>query len=241
MFDRKPARSNGNALLGATRDARFQAFVNTLEPAELDPGEVILKAGELCEHVIFPMTGVLSMVAVLDDGARLATALIGNEGFAPTAPLHGVDRTPLQIEVHVPGTFVRVPTPAFRQAAGAFPEMRSRLHLFAHSLFWVAAYGSACDRKHSVDARCARWLLATHDRAPDDEFLLTHDRLAMSIGVRRASVSVAAERLRERGAITYRRGRVRITDRESLLAASCPCYATMRRSAESLARQAPLV
>lgn len=234
MSHSKPARPSGNALLTTVRDSRFQSVLSTLQAREAEAHEVLTRSDAECHTVFFPVTAVLALVSVLDDGNRAAAALVGNEGMAPLAPFHEVRTSPEQVEVHVPGIVLQMPAPLFQQSVAAFPELRSAVHRFGQTLLSSVAFASACDRTHSVAERLARWMLATHDRAPDDEFMLTHERLADRLGVRRASVSVVAEALREKGAIHYTRGRVRVMDRKGLLEESCPCYLTMRRTSERL-------
>ncbi len=240
MSLQKPTRQHGNELLNSVGDGQFQKFMSTLRPVELDAAAIVVAANEACTDVIFPVTGVLSLLSVLDDGARVGSAIVGNEGFAPLAPFHGAHRTPEQVEVLVPGTFLRLSTPLFRQAVVAFPELGGRLHLFSQHLFSSLARMSGCDRRHGVKERCARLLLNTHDRVIDDELALTHERLATCLGVRRASVTVAADALRQSGAIEYRRGIVRVVNRPALLAACCGCYVAMRETADQLLRRVPI-
>lgn len=234
MSHRKPARASGNAVLASIRDARFQTVLGAMTPVELETGEMLTHPDGTCPYVYFPVTAVLSLLTPMEDGMHVGAALVGNEGFAPVAPFHDVDATTERIAVHVPGSAARLSTPLFRQALAAFPELRAASHRFSHALLTAIAHGSACERRHSVDERCARWILATHDRAPDDEFPLTHDRLAEKLGVRRASVSVAAERFRSAGMIDYRRGRLRVVDRAKLVESACGCYAIMRKASERI-------
>jgi hypothetical protein len=114
------------------------------------------------------------------------------------------------------------------------PALRTGLHHFAQALFIFAAQSSACNRMHSVMQRCARWLLATHDRVSGDEFFLTHLFLSQMVGVRRSSVTLAAESLRDAGAITYARGRIRVLDRARLRERSCDCYDIVRSTYDRL-------
>jgi hypothetical protein len=234
----KPARPNGNAILDSITDGRFQTFVSSLRPVALESAEVIASANEPCTEIVFPITGVLSMMSVMDRGVRIGAGIVGNEGFAPLAPFHGAAHTPEQIEVHVPGLFVRISTELLQQGMSAFPELRERMHLFSQYLFSSVAHASGCDRRHGVKERCARLLLSTHDRATDDEFPLTHERLAMCLGVRRASITVAADELRKAAAIEYRRGHIRVADRAALVAACCGCYGAMRETGDRLLRRA---
>jgi CRP-like cAMP-binding protein len=241
MPQAKPRRPEGNAILASVGDSRFQSFLSSLRPVELESGEIVARANEPCSDILFPVTGVLSIMSVLDDGVRVGSGIVGNEGFAPLAAFHGADRTPEQVEVHVPGLFLRMSVPLFQQAVAAFPELRNRMHLFSQYLFSSVAHTSGCDRRHGVRERCSRLLLNTHDRAPDDEFALTHERLAMCLGVRRASITVAADELRRAGAIDYRRGHIRVADRGALIRACCGCYLALRETGERILQPASLV
>ena len=109
----------------------------------------------------------------------------------------------------------------------AFEEsqtLRRRLLRFTQALSFQISQSAACNARHVVEERCARWLLAAHDRVGSSELALTHEFLGTMLGVRRAGVTVAAGSLQQAGLIRYRQGRVAILDREGLEAAACECY-----------------
>ena len=136
--------------------------------------------------------------------------------------------------MQLPGEALRIGAPAFRQQIGRDGPLVGRLHLFTQWLLDQVAQSAACIRHHSVSQRCARWLLVMHDRAEGDDYVLTQDMLAQMLGVRRASVTAAAAKLRKEGAIRYRRGAVRIVDRRALERASCECYGLIKAEYERL-------
>jgi CRP-like cAMP-binding protein len=217
-----------NWLLRALPAYEYELLSPHLEPVKLDTGRVVSDVNTPIEHVYFPETGVISSVSVMADGSAVETATIGPEAMAGLAVFHGVDQTQEHIFVQVPGEGYRVPSATFRSLLPTLPELTRLLHRCSVALFTLAGQNSGCNRKHSVLRRCARWMLMTHDRVQRDRFELTHHVLSQMLGVRRASVTEAAQALSEAGAIEYRRGMVRVIDRAALERASCECYAIIR-------------
>jgi PAS domain S-box-containing protein len=225
---RKPLHPNTNGLLAALSPEQRRHFVDAASPVALAPNKVLAESEQAIQYVYFPTTAVLSVLSVMTNRVAVETAVVGFEGMAPIGAFHRVDAAAEQTIVQVPGDALRMTRQAFHTALADVPSMRALLHRYSQALFTFAAQSSACNRQHAVVQRCARWLLTTHDRVPGDDFYLTHLFLSQMLGVRRSSVTIAAEVLRAAGAITYTRGRVRILDREVLLARSCECYAIIR-------------
>ena len=162
------------------------------------------------------------------------TGTIGNEGFGGLPVLQGGGTMPLRELVQVPGRFARIDARVFREIVDANPPVRALCDRFAQYFFTQVAQSVACNRAHDIEQRCARWLLMTHDRVSSDDFLLKQEFLAQMLGVRRAGVSEAASSLQTRKLIRYSRGRITIEDRAGLEAATCRCYATIRRELDRL-------
>jgi CRP-like cAMP-binding protein len=108
------------------------------------------------------------------------------------------------------------------------------LHRYTQALFTQVSQSAACNSLHSIEERCGRWLLMTHDRVETDEFVLTQEFLAIMLGVRRASVAEVAGKLQQAGLIHYQRGQMRVLDRKGLEATSCECYGVIRAEYERL-------
>ena len=229
----KAART-GNAILASLTAGERSRLLDVSERVSVETGNVISSPECDIDHVYLPETAVLSILSVMRDRSGVETAVVGNDGLAPLAPFNGVTSSAEQIVAQVPGETWRLSRAAFERALQDLPSLSPALHRYSQALFTMAAQNSGCNRKHTVVQRCARWLLLTHDRVPGDEFSLTHLFLAQMLGVRRSSVTIAAEALRDAGAITYTRGRVRIVDRSTLLAHSCECYAIIRSSYDRL-------
>jgi CRP-like cAMP-binding protein len=185
-------------------------------------------------HVYFVRSGMISTVADVDSDTAVEVAVTGREGFVGTSVLLGIDTTSLRSFSQIPGEAERLPSEVFREAVASSPSLRSLVETYTQSLFEQTARTAACNRIHSIEKRCARWLLMTHDRVDGDRFQLTQEFLAQMLGVRRASVTEAAGALQEAGAIRYSRGVIDVVDRARLERAGCDCYANIRREQERL-------
>jgi CRP-like cAMP-binding protein len=190
---------------------------------------VLCEPGAPIRHVYFPVTSYISLITPKDVVESLEVGLIGREGMFGVTVLLDVSDSPLLALVQGGGAALRMTTPAFRKLVGESAPFRRMLNRYLYVLMAQLAQSAACGRFHLLDARLARWLLMTHDRAGSKTFNLTHQFLAFMLGVRRSGVSVAAERLQKMNLIRYNRGRVEILDRKGLEALSCPCYASQLR------------
>lgn len=230
----KSEHSRENLLLRQLSSVQHDDLLARAERIEFGSGTVLTDAEHTIEHVYFPTTAVLSVLSVMADRTAVETAVVGHEGMSPIAAFHGVDMMAEQTVVQVPGEVLRFPVEDFRGAVIELPALNAALHRFSVALFTFAAQTSGCNRKHSVVHRCARWLMVTHDRVPGDEFELTHLFLSQMLGVRRSSVTLAAEELRKVGAIEYTRGRIVIRDRAKLRKHACECYDIVRSTYKRL-------
>jgi CRP-like cAMP-binding protein len=217
-----------NRLLRALSPEAYAALLPHLEPVDLTTGQVLWHSDGPLHGVYFPRTAVCSLLTPLADEAPVESATIGCEGLVGIPVVLGALMTHTQGLAQIPGAAARVDAGHFREwlpsADGALPLFLR----YAQVLLEQTAQSVACNRKHEMDERCARWLLATADRVGGASFLLTHEFLAAMLGVRRASVTVAAGMLQQAGLIRYSRGRVTILDRERLEEASCECYRVVR-------------
>ena len=215
----------GNRLLAALPEVDRQRLLTHLEPLEMTVRQPVYAPGEPIEHVYFPDGCVLSVLAVMDDGQAIEVATVGNEGMVGVPVLLGVATSQELAFCQVPGRARRMPAETFRELANDAGAVQALLQRYTYAYFSQLSQGSACNRVHSVDQRCARWLLMTHDRVGGrDHFELTQQFLAQMLGVRRATVTQAAGRLARAGLITYHRGVITIVDRTGLEAAACECY-----------------
>lgn len=217
-----------NRILAALPDPERARLRASLERVELELRQVVIEPNRPMEHVYFPEDAVVSILGVMEDGSAIETATVGNEGMVGVPVFLGAMRMAAQAFAQVPGAAWRMPAEALREEVRREGELAGLLGRYTQALFTLVAQSSACNRKHGVDQRCARWLMMTHDRVAGDTFEFTHQFLSQMLGVRRATVTEAASALQERGLIEYTRGRITILDRAGLEAASCPCYGVIR-------------
>ncbi len=194
------------------------------------------KSGEAIKHLYFVETGMVSMVAPLDDGSLIEIGVVGPEGLVGAAVLHGDERYLAEAMVQCDGSAVRIRTKAFRDALDTSQPLLRRLLRFSHALHIQVAQSAACNGRHTLQERLARWLLMTHDRAKRDDLPLTHDFLGMMLGARRAGVTVAVGALKAAGMVRNSTGRVTVLDRPRLEKASCECYRIVTREYARLLR-----
>ena len=224
-----------NRLLGKLGDADLATLMSHLEPVELEVGLVLAKHGELLSHAYFPEGCVLSIVAYMADGTGVEVGTIGDEGMAGLpAYLEGATSEGETL-VQIPGRAMRMRISSLIEEANASPSLRRVLNQFAQAYMTQLAQNGACNRLHGIEQRCARWLLMTHDRMGRPNIMpLKQEFLAFMLGVRRAGVSVAAGALQDAGLIRYRRGSIRVIDRDGLQNAACECYLIIRDSFERM-------
>ena len=217
-----------NHLLQCLPRADADRLLATAERIELTLAEVLWTVGEPTPHVWFPEEGFVSLVAPLDARPALEVGMVGREGMLGVHLALGVAAAPLKALVQGGGSAWRIGQAAFGGELARSASLRQLLGRYVYVLMAQLASTAACQRFHAIEPRLARWLLMTQDRAKAPRFRVTHEFLALLLGVRRVGVTTAAAALQRRGLIEYHRGDVRVLDRSSLEAASCTCYAAER-------------
>jgi CRP-like cAMP-binding protein len=223
-----------NRILGSLSPPDYSSFGASLDLVDLPIKQVLFDVDEPIEHVYFPEDSVASMLGVMSDGTAVETATVGREGMVGLAVFLGTDQTSAQAIIQVPGTALRMTADDFRQHVPNFPELSRSLQLYTQALFTFVAQSSACNRIHTVNQRCARWILHTRERIGEDTFPLTHQFLSQMLGVRRATVTDAMQSLHEAGGLQYDRGVVTLLDRRTLEREACECYGIVTREFERL-------
>lgn len=227
-----------NHLLASLPSAEHARLLPFLEPFHLVQRASLNEPGEEARYVYFPITGVVSLVTRLNDGSGVEAATVGNEGMVGLPTLLLENRlAPIEAIVQIPGSCLRISTVRFAAELPRLPFLSSLLLDYTRVLFLFVAQSTACNRRHQLIERCARWLLTSHDRTARDSFELTHESIGEMLGVRRASVTTAAGRLRDEGLIEYAQGCVRITNRAGLERRACECYGVVRKLFEALGRK----
>ena len=223
-----------NKILAALPDNEFERLRPKLREVSFPIGEIIYQPEEEIDSVYFLNEGIISWLAMLEDGNTVEAGLMGSEGVAGLSVILGARSTPnqalAQSAVKASKIASRDLVPEFRKG-GKLNEMMLR---FVHSMFTQVAQTAACNRLHTLDQRLARWLLLTHDRTDGNQFPLTQEFLSRMLGVRRAGVSVAANSLKQSGLIEYHRGDIRVVDRKGLEKESCECYKIVKQEYEQM-------
>jgi CRP-like cAMP-binding protein len=234
MESRDEQANERNRLLRALPGAEYARLVPRLERITVEALEVLAEAGQPLGHVYFPETAIISVVRRMSDGTVIEAGTIGREGMAGIAVLAGEDWSSATILGEVPGACKRMAFDVLHRVLPELPRLDALLRRFVLTFVNQVGQTAACNGRHAIDQRCARWLLMTHDQVGADDFLLTHEVLAQMLAVRRASVTVAAGALQRAGVIRYHRGRITILDRSGLEAVACECYSAVRANFDRL-------
>jgi CRP-like cAMP-binding protein len=216
--------STGNRLLDTLQDDDLERLLPHLEAVELAVREPVNTPTEAIEFIYFPIAGIVSMVATLEDESQVEVGVVGSEGMVGSSVLMGSKTASNQAYVQIAGSAWRIPSTILVNQATESPPLRERLLLFTQTLFFQVSQTAACNARHSVAERLSRWLLMAQDRVGSDQVPLTQEFLAIMLGVRRAGVTVAAGTLQTAGLIQYTHGRITVLDRDALEAAACECY-----------------
>jgi CRP-like cAMP-binding protein len=223
-------------LLAALPWDDYARLASALEPCRLRAQQVLAFPGEPVRFIYFPRNAVVSLLVPMENGSTIEAAAIGNEGLVGVQGFLGNGSATEECVVQIPGNADRIAAPRFQEAVGSSVLLQRVLHRYVLVVMGQIARTAACNHLHPVGARCARWMLMSGDRAGTDTFPLTHDSLAILLGVRRASVTNAMIALQKAGVIAYRRGRVSIRDRGRLVAAGCEDYRLISEAYDSLRR-----
>jgi CRP-like cAMP-binding protein len=234
LTSRQAAGPHTNRLLGLLPPRDYKRLRPHLQRIPLEYRDSLYRAHKPLGFVYFIETGVGSLVNTMANGQAAEVGTIGNEGVVGLPLLLGDDRALTSVYIQVPGVGLRMKATVFKKELERSASMRAVMLRYAHAFFNQVAQSAACNQFHSLQQRCCRWLLMTHDRMQSDAFLLTQEFLAMMLGVQRTGVSAAAGGLQRAGLIRYKRGNVTILDRRGLIKRSCECYGVSKKEFDRL-------
>jgi CRP-like cAMP-binding protein len=217
-----------NRLLLALPVRDLKRLMPHLEHIQCSREQVLIEADSPLDHVFFPDSGVVSVMAVYSDGGTIEMATIGREGCAGVEAVFGTRRTSAQLLVQIPGSAAKMSRTAFARATRLMPSFRGLMYSYVQAFSEQILLSGACNGAHSLKERLARWLLTMRDRSDDDALPITQNLLAEMLGVQRPTITNAAGELERAGLIERGRRQVTILDRRGLTKASCECYQLIR-------------
>lgn len=224
-----------NRLLNCLPQEVQSRLLSKLEVMSVSRGSVLHEAEASLTHVYFPSNNIVSLLHVLENGETAETSIIGNEGMIGVSVFMGGSNTPSQAVVLTNGTVFRLSAQHFRDEFTR-PDaiLRMLLLRYSQALITQMAQTVACNRHHTIEQQLSRWLLMSADRLSHNDISMTHELIAIMLGVRREGITAAAHKLKTIGAIEYHRGHIRIVDRVKLEKLSCECYFVVKRETDRL-------
>lgn len=227
-------RSPDNRLLATLPVKEYERMLPHLEVVSLSHQEVLHEPEESVEYVYFPNDAIVVLLSIVKSNTSIEVGLVGKEGMAGVSVLFGGKAAPNQVMVLAPGSAVRMKAEALRREFKRSSGLQDVLLPYAHAVLTQSAQSASCHRYHTPQERLSRLLLMIHDRVETDEFRITHEFMSQLMGTRRATVTEAAQSLQQKGLIDYRRGRIKIVNRQGLEASACNCYRVIQDQFDSL-------
>ena len=217
-----------NRLLLALPSRDLKRLLPELEHISCQRAQVLMDADSALDHVYFPDSGVVSVLAVYANGSIIEMATIGREGCTGVQAIFGAKTSSARFLVQIPGSAARISRAAFTRAARSMPSLRNLTYAYVQAFLEQVMGSVACNGAHSLKERLARWLLMMRDRGDDDVLEITQNLLGEMLGVQRPTITNAARELELAGLIERGRRQVTILDRQGLIEASCECYQLVR-------------
>jgi hypothetical protein len=223
-----------NSLIAKLPRNELSEFHDRAERVSIPLREILFELNEPFDRVLFPATGMGSLVTVLKDGTSLEAMTVGREGCMALPLFHGIPVARCKGVCQIEGDFYQMTPADFRALLAVAPRLTEGLHRYSQFSTEVIAQTAACNGMHLIEERCARWLLITADAVDRKDFSLTQEFLSQMLAVRRPGVTVAIGALERQGLIQHRYGRVSIVDVEGLKKVACECYQTINEKAREL-------
>lgn len=223
-----PHSPRQNKLLAALGDADYNRLMPHLELVPLPFGTTLHEAGGTHSFAYFPISGIVSPLCVMENGAAAAVAITGNEGMIGTSLFMGGGTALNRAVVQCAGEAYRLGANRLKHEFERGGQLCQLLLCYTQSLITQMAQTAVCNRYHTIEQQVCRWLLQSLDRMPTNELSLTHELLANMLGVRREGVTDVAGKLQKAGLIRYWRGKITVLDHVKLEARVCECYAAVK-------------
>jgi CRP-like cAMP-binding protein len=223
-----------NQLLASLPEAEWSRWSPLLERVEMPLGEVLYEPGVVLRDVYFPITSIVSLLYVMENGASAEIAVVGNEGIVGVSLFMGGESTPSRAVVQSAGSGCRLKAQLMKDEFNRAGPVLHLLLRYTQALITQMAQTAVCNRHHSLDQQLCRWLLLSLDRLQGDELVMTQELIANMLGVRREGVTEGALKLQKLGLIQYARGHITVLNRKGLELRTCECYAVVKREYDRL-------
>lgn len=223
-----------NHLLAVLPDADWQRLLPQLEYVDMLLGQVLYESGSTLKHVYFPVTSIVSLLYVMENGASAEIAVVGNEGIVGISLFMGGDTTPSRAVVQSAGHGYKLKAQLLKDEFNLGGPVMHVLLRYTQALITQMAQTAVCNRHHSLEKQLCRWLLLSLDRLEGNELLMTQELIANMLGVRREGVTEAALKLQKLGLISYARGHITVHNRAGLEERTCECYAVVKKEYDRL-------
>lgn len=232
MSEIEKSRALQNRILAALPHEEYERLAPRVKPYAFEQGDSIYEPNQPIEHAYFPLGGMASVLATMQDGSSVEVGVVGKEGFLGFPPLIGVKSTPTTTISQISGPALKIEVGVLKEEFDRGGTLQLVLNRYLQAQVIQLSQVAACNRVHDVNERLARWLLMTHDRVEEDRLRLTHEFLAQMLGANRATVSLTAGIFQQAGLIRYSRGLITVLNRGGLEAIACECYGVMKSEFE---------
>jgi CRP-like cAMP-binding protein len=214
----------GNRLLAVLSADEHKRLLPHLKQVYLPKNKILYEVGDQIRYAYFLLDGMVSLFSISEEGESIEAAMIGNEGMIGIAIILGAATMPYRSVVQIPGQAMRINAAALNEEFKQATQLQQVLLAYTQKLLTQISQSAICNRFHSVEGRLCRWLLITSRRMRSDSLQLTQSLISQILGAPRTGVTVAAGNLQDAGLIRYRRGNIKIIDRQRLEATACACY-----------------
>lgn len=225
-----------NRLLRLLKPPAYRRVARNLKPTSLRAKQILYRPNQPIHTIYFPNNAVICQMTVMADGDTLETATVGLEGASWISASIGAPSMPCETVVAIGGDAQALGIDALDREMAENEHFRDLLTQYSHALLIHSLRMTGCTGLHRLEQRCARWILTTLDRVPENRFSITHEFLAMLLGASRPTVSAMIKDFEKDGMLRVQRGRVLLGDRDRLLRVTCDCYEVIRRSYEQIGR-----
>jgi CRP-like cAMP-binding protein len=224
-----PRHRPSNLLLRALSASELERLWPRLTEVDLPIKTFVANEGQPVQSMNFVEAGTVSMISMMRDGAQVEVGLVGNEGVTGLAAFLGAPTSPLGAMVQVEGSALRLPASSLPAALADAPTLSRLLLRYVDSFHSQVSQSAACNSRHDIEHRLARWILMTDDRVAGEAFAMTHEFMATMLGVQRPGVSLALAPLKKAGLVDYQKGMMHVLDRPGLEHVACECYEASRK------------